>query len=389
MYSRIVPKPPKTFLLLGPRGTGKSTWLRQQKFALTIDLLKSRTRIDLERDPGLIHQWAAHLKPGDWVLIDEVQKVPALLDEAHSLYEEKRLQFALSGSSARKLKRSGANLLGGRALQYRFFPLVFPEYQGSISWRDRMEFGTLPLVLDQPEVREETLDTYVDTYLRQEIIEEGVVRKLEPFSRLLQVAAMRNGQILNIENIAREARVGRTTVDTYFEILYDTLIGYRLPAYQPGIKAKETAHPKFYFFDSGVARAAAGLTREPIDSALAGFFFETFLLNEVRAYSEYSRKKRELFYYSVSGGGDIDLIIQLEKKTVQKQDTVIAVEFKMRNQWDSSWTRQLESFRELKGFKNVIRVIGVYTGERRLRSGGVDVLPVDDFLGELFSGKIF
>ncbi|MGK5089026.1 AAA family ATPase, partial [Bdellovibrionota bacterium FG-2] len=284
MFKRIFQMPKKSFLLLGPRGTGKSTWLRTQKFDLVIDLLKSRTRLELERNPSHLHALVAPIASGGWVLIDEVQKIPALLDEVHSIYEERGINFALTGSSARKLKRSGVNLLAGRALNFSFFPLVYPEYGDAIPLMDRVEWGTLPLVVDQMEHRADTLETYVDNYLRQELVEEGIVRNLEPFTRFLQISAMMNAQILNVENIARDAQVKRPTVDKYFEVLIDTLIGYRLPAYQPGLKTKEVAHPKFYFFDPGVARAAAGLVREPLDRSQLGFQLETFLLNEVRAY---------------------------------------------------------------------------------------------------------
>ena len=218
------------------------------------------------------------------MLIDEVQKVPELLDEVHHLYEERRLHFALSGSSARKLKRSGVNLLAGRAINRRMFPLTFPEYSsGNFSSDDLTEWGTLPLVLDQFEHRAETLSSYVDNYLRQELLEEGIVRNIEPFVRFLAVAGQMNGQTLNVENVARESKVGRTTVDKYFAVLVDTLIGFRLAAYQPSIRVNEVAHPKFYFFDAGVARAAAGLAFESLDKYYKGFLFETYLLNEVRA----------------------------------------------------------------------------------------------------------
>ncbi len=389
MFKRIFQMPKKSFFLLGPRGTGKSTWFRTQTFDLVIDLLKSRTRLELERNPSHLHALTAPIASGGWVLIDEVQKIPALLDEVHSIYEERGINFALTGSSARKLKRSGVNLLAGRALNFSFFPLVYPEYGDAIPLMDRVEWGTLPLVVDQMEHRADTLETYVDNYLRQELVEEGIVRNLEPFTRFLQVAALMNAQILNVENIARDAQVKRPTVDKYFEVLIDTLIGYRLPAYQPGLKTKEVAHPKFYFFDPGVARAAAGLVREPLDRSQLGFQLETFILNEVRAYNEYSRRKRDLYHYALSGGRDIDLIIQLEKKTTSKSDRVVAIEFKLKNKWDSGWTKQLEEFRAWKGASSVEKLIGVYTGEQRLKIGNVEVFPVDGFLKALHSGEIY
>jgi predicted AAA+ superfamily ATPase len=216
MYKRILVRPHKSFFLLGPRGTGKSTFLRTQTFALKLDLLSSKTRLELERNPSHLTDLCRVLQKNAWVLIDEVQKIPELLDEVHFLIEEHGLNFALSGSSARKLKRADANLLAGRALNCKMFSLVYPEYGEAIPLADRLEWGTLPLVVDQKDLRADTLETYVDNYLRQELVEEGIVRSLAPFSRFLQIAATMNGQILNVENIARESKVGRTTVDSYF-----------------------------------------------------------------------------------------------------------------------------------------------------------------------------
>jgi predicted AAA+ superfamily ATPase len=394
MFKRLLQFPQKSFFLLGPRGTGKSTWLKQHDFALKIDLLRSRERLEYERDPSILHERVAKLKRGDWVLIDEVQKVPALLDEVHSIYEDKKINFALSGSSARKLKRSGANLLAGRALNYRMFPLVFPEYESGLikadfKFQDLIDWGTLPLILSAPDHRAETLEAYIDNYLRQELIEEGIVRKMDPFSRFLYVAGQMNGQILNVENIAREAKVKRPSVDNYFAVLADTLLGFRLRAYQPGLRVNEVTHPKFYFFDSGVARAAAGLTRDELDDAYRGFLFETFILNEVSCYNEYLGKKRDLFYYALRSGGDIDLIIQLQKRTQTRSDRVIAIEIKLGKKIRSEWLDFLIRFDSDQ--KNTIaqRKIIVYNGITPETRHGIDILPVELFLTELYQGKIY
>jgi len=394
MFKRLLQFPQKSFFLLGPRGTGKSTWLKQHDFALKIDLLRSRERLEYEREPSILHERVAKLKRGDWVLIDEVQKIPALLDEVHSIYEDKKINFALSGSSARKLKRSGANLLAGRALNYRMFPLVFPEYESGLikadfKFQDLIDWGTLPLILSAPDHRAETLEAYIDNYLRQELIEEGIVRKMDPFSRFLYVAGQMNGQILNVENIAREAKVKRPSVDNYFEVLTDTLLGFRLRAYQPGLRVNEVTHPKFYFFDSGVARAAAGLTRDEIDDAYRGFLFETFILNEVSCYNQYLGKKRDLFYYALRSGGDIDLIIQLQKRTQTRSDRVIAIEIKLGKKIRSEWLDFLIRFDSDQ--KNTIaqRKIIVYNGTTPETRHGIDILPVEVFLTELYQGKIY
>ncbi len=214
LIKRTLELPNKTFFLFGPRGTGKSTLLKQKlKAAIEINLLKSSDFLSLSHNPSLLREKLDHLKSGQWVLIDEVQKIPALLDEVHALYEEKRLHFALSGSSARKLKRGGANLLAGRALQNYLFPLMKKEYGEKAKLKDIIDWGSLPGVVTDQKNRIETLASYVETYLRQELMEEGLVRKLEPFSRFLKVAGIYNAHILNIENVARECQVGRTTVD--------------------------------------------------------------------------------------------------------------------------------------------------------------------------------
>jgi predicted AAA+ superfamily ATPase len=224
-------------------------------------LLKSKNFLPLVQDPSSLANRVGHPKKGSRVFIDEVQKIPAL-------YEEKKFKFALSGSSARKLKRGGANLLAGRALQVFLFPLIYSEYQKIYNLDDAIDWGTLPLIVTDKENRKQTLETYVETYLRQELIEEGLIRKLDPFARFLQIAGLYSGQILNIENVARESHIGRTTIDKYFEILEDTLIGFRLPAFQEKAKTKEVQQPKFFFFDSGVSRACAGLLDDPTDSSL-------------------------------------------------------------------------------------------------------------------------
>jgi predicted AAA+ superfamily ATPase len=270
------------------------------------------------------------------------------------------------------------------------FPLVQSEYSvGSYALDELVDWGTLPLVHDNFEFRKETLTSYVDNYLRQELIEEGIVRKVEPFARFLATAGQVNGQILNVENIARESKVKRPTVEKYFEVLYDTLIAYKLPAYQPNIRMNESAHSKFYFFDAGVARAAAGYVYETLDQAYRGFLFETYLLNEIRAYNDYAGKNRDLFYYAVRGSGDIDLVIQLSKQTKTRPDKVIAIELKLGSSWRSEWAKSLLILNENPAKSVVERSIIVYSGSQREMRSSVELIPVNDFLQELRSGKIF
>jgi predicted AAA+ superfamily ATPase len=381
--------PQKSFLLLGPRGTGKSTLLKMSVPArLEVNLLKSVHFLPLQQNPSLLQEWVGHLKAGDWVVVDEVQKIPALMDEIHAIYEEKRLHFAITGSSARKLKRGGANLLAGRALRVDLFPFVRSEIKDLLPLRDVLDWGCLPAVVLDVENRRETLATYVETYLRQELVEEGLIRKLEPFVRFLKVAGMHNAQILNVENIAREAHLKRTTVDSYFEVLEDTLIGYRLPAIKLNIHSKELQHPKFYFFDSGVARASAGLIFDEVDSVWRGFALETWILNEVRAFNSYQKRGKEFYYYKATGGSELDLVIETQRKTLSKPRELIGIEIKSASSWDRKWTRGLLRVQEEKK-SGIKRSIGIYLGSRTLTQDGVDIFPVQKFVEELYAGRIF
>lgn len=388
MFERIIKFPQRSFILIGPRGTGKTTWLKRNKFNLIVDLLVSRDRIKLLADPHYLSTMVSGLKKGDWMLIDEVQKIPELLEEVHHIYEEKKINFVLSGSSPRKLKRLHANLLAARAINLRMFPFVHNEIKNEIPIEDRILYGTLPVVVDADDYRKETLETYVENYLQQELMEERVVRRIDSFLRFLNVAGQLNGQILNVKNISRECSVPRTTVDGYFDILFETLIAFRLPAYRPGLKVKEISNYKFYFFDSGVARSCAGLIREELDKSYVGYLFETYLLHEVRAYNEYAGKKRELFFYGINNSFEIDLIIQLKKKTISTPEEVIAVEFKYQEKWKQGYNRPLNSFGDNSKIK-VKKVMGVYCGKLKLVFDDIVVYPVEQFLELLWEGEFF
>lgn len=387
VISRYLLLPKRSFLLLGPRGTGKSTLIRQQiKFDLEIDLLKSKFFLPLSANPSVLEEWTKSLPSGAWIYIDEIQKIPALMDEVHSLYESRRFNFALSGSSARKLKRGGANLLAGRALSAQLFPFTQEEYKAHHSLDSAIEWGALPQVITEPEFRKDFLSSYVETYLREELIEEGLIRKLEPFLRVLQVVGLYNGQVLNIENIARESHVGRTSIDKYFEILEDTLIGFRLPPLRQKWNAKEITHPKFYMFDPGVARACAGLLSDEMDASWLGFSLETLIINEVRAYNHYLGKNRALFYYKYSGGYEIDLLIENRKKTLSSPQQLTAIEVKSTRKWDKRWNAPLRDLKE-KSKGRVRRIAGVYRGSQTLEFDDVTVYPVERFLERLSKGE--
>lgn len=389
MYPRLLNPPTQSFFLFGARGVGKTTWAQSViPEAKRLSLLDQRLYLRLLRDPHAIAEILGGLKPHSWVFLDEVQKIPSLLDEVHRLIEEKKLKFILTGSSARKLKRGGANLLGGRALTLRMESLSSAELKEAFVLNDCLQWGGLPLVAQESSNRAEILDSYVSTYLKEEIKEEGLVRKLEPFVRFLEVAGIVNAEILNLENIARDAAVPRSSLDGYFGILEETLLGTRLYPYQPGMKVREVKHPKFYWLDPGVARGAAGLLHEPVDAAWLGKAFETWIFHEIRVHSETARKFRPIYYFRTGAGVEIDFIIETRRKTLSQSSEVIALEVKYSKKWDRRWSKGVADF-AAHGKVKVRDQIGVYLGSDELKVGSMRVLPVGQFLAELHEGRIF
>jgi predicted AAA+ superfamily ATPase len=381
--------PERSFFLFGPRGTGKSTWLRQVLAeAPRFDLLDAALYLELTRDPHRLEALVGPQPANHWVVLDEIQKVPALLDEVHRLIEARRWRFALCGSSARKLRRGGANLLAGRALTLSFEGFTASELGDRFDLASALEWGALPFVAlaeaDAPDI----LAAYVNTYLKEEIREEGLVRQVPPFVRFLGVAGQLNSQAVNGHNIAREAAVPRSTVDTYFAILTDTLIGHFLPAWRPGAKVREVAHPKFYWFDPGVARAAAGLLRDPADRVWLGTALETLIFHELRVHNEISRQHRPLGYYRTPAGVEVDFVIETRKRQSSEPAHVVTIEVKLAEKWDRSWEKPMRDLGAQTGLK-VDRAFGVYTGTRRYEYDDLTVFPAADFLRALHAGEVF
>lgn len=379
----------KSFFLFGARGVGKSTWIEKTlDYDFKINLLENRTYLELLRDPSLLEAKLGHLKAGSWVVIDEVQKIPELLTEVHRLIEDRKFLFALTGSSARKLKKGGADLLGGRAIRRWMEPFTAAELQDQFDLDTALKWGTLPLVYLDIENAAETLEAYAQTYLREEIKEEGLVRKLDSFVRFLEIASLLNAQLVNADAIARDAKIPRSSVEGYFSILEDTLVGFRLPAYQPKAKVKETSHPKFYWFDSGVARACANLLSQEPESGWMGGALETYVFHELRVYNHVFKKMKSIFYYNVPSGLEVDFVIELESGSRTKKPEVVMIEVKLAKKWDRSWNRSMISLKET-GALRVSRCIGIYCGTERLTFGEVEVLPVEQFLVELYSGRVY
>jgi predicted AAA+ superfamily ATPase len=386
---RLLNRPGRSFFVFGPRGTGKSTWLRQVLAeAAWFDLLDAALFLELSRDPHRLEAMIGHLADDSWVVLDEIQKIPPLLDEVHRLMETRRWRFALCGSSARKLKSGGANLLAGRALTFSMESFSAAELGESFDLGFALDWGLLPFVHNEPEAAADILAAYVNTYLKEELQAEGVIRKVPPFVRFLAVAGQLNGQAVNAQNIAREAAVARSTVDAYFAVLSDTLVGHVLPAWRPGLKVREAAQPKFYWFDPGVARAAAGLLRDPADRTWQGASLETLVYHELRVYNEISRKQRAISYYRTPAGVEADFIVETAGRRPGRPPRVTAIEVKRAERWDRSWEKPLRSLAGSEGVE-VERMVGVYCGRRSYRFDGLQVRPFKEFVSALHAGEVF
>lgn len=380
MYSRLLKKPGQSILLFGPRGTGKSTWIQHQfPKAIKYDLLNSQESIRLSKNPSVLYNELHPIKSQQWIIIDEVQKVPALLDEVHRLIEEKKLKFILSGSSARKLKRGSANLLAGRALTTYLFPLVSAEVDFNLSIPDYLVKGMLPMAYQSHDANH-YLMSYVETYLKEEIQSEALTRNLGSFARFLEIAARQNGQITNASNIAREAMVERKTVENYFQILVDTLIGYWLPVWKLKTSNKQVTSPKFYFFDTGVVRALSGRIAYPAMQEELGPLLETALLNELRAYLAYHQLYYKIYFWRNYNHVEVDFIIETK-------NGFVAIECKASAYWDKKFNHGFMAIREsIKTSK--VKFYGVYLGARSAKMDDVHVIPLVDFLKKLWSQEV-
>jgi predicted AAA+ superfamily ATPase len=383
MYTRRLQLPSRSFLLLGPRGTGKTTWLRAHLAeARWYNLLLDREHLRLLRDPGLFRREIEALPAGSWVVVDEVQRLPALLNEVHDALASapRRWRFALTGSSARRLRRGNANLLAGRVISRQMYPLTLAELQSQPAVDDLLRFGSLPLVRAERALatRVDLLEAYLETYLAQEVRAEALVRSLESFTRFLEVAALANGQVTNVAGLARDAAVARPTVQGYFEVITDTLLGTWLPAWRPRAKVKEVQHPKFYLFDCGVVRALARRLREPLDGAERGNLLETLVLSELRAHMAYSGCGGTLSYYRTPSGTEVDFVWTRGRHS-------IGIEVKASRQWRSEYGRAL---REMREHRTLTQCHAIYLGDTPQQDGPVSVQPLFAFLDALSAGRV-
>lgn len=366
----------RSIFLLGPRQTGKSTYLRTSfNGAKYYDLLEADTFRALSFKPESIRE---QLREQDTlIVVDEIQKLPTLLDEIHLLIERnKDLRFILTGSSARKLKRSGTNLLGGRALTLRFFPLVFPE-TGAALLAQRLQFGGLPGLLTLPPKEAwEDLNNYVGTYLQEEIRAEGLTRSIESFSRFLTVAGQANSQQLNYTKIGSDAQVPPRTVREFFSVLEDTLVGTQLLPFKEGKKRKPVSTSKFYFFDVGVAHALQGLQHLSQGSVDYGVAVEHLIFTELQAYLSYNQIDLPLTYWRTTSNIEVDFVI----------GDKIAIEVKARGriaESDCSGLRRLNEEVNLK-----LKIVVSSEATSWTTADGIRILPLSKFLEELWDGRI-
>lgn len=358
----------KSHFLLGPRQTGKTFWIRYcLPNVLFYDLLDTSTFLALSQNPGQIEQ---ELRTQDTtVVIDEIQRLPELLNEVQRLIENRKTHFLLTGSSARKLRRGGVNLLGGRARTKYLHPLTFSELGSSFNLGQVIERGTLPSIYFSGDPKAD-LDAYTGSYLQQEIIAEGTTRNIPAFSRFLKVAALCNSQIVNFTNLANDAQVPRTTVYEYFEILKDTLILHELPAWKKSRKRKPIVSSKYYFFDIGVVGHLQGRAFAPGTSEF-GEAFETYLFHELLSYRDY-KSGEDLHFWKSTTGLAVDFIL----------GDHTAIEVKAKAIISPNDIKSLTALSEEKQFKHYLCV----SLEKRTRTvGPISILPYQEFLKNLWA----
>ncbi|MCP5102730.1 MAG: ATP-binding protein [bacterium] len=378
---RVLPVPKQSFFLFGPRGTGKTTWVNHEfknahRFNLLDESLYQSYMADISQFAGQLRT----LEPGSWVFVDEIQRLPNLLNEVHRFMEEQDLNFILTGSSARKLKKSGVNLLAGRALYKKMHPFLPAELGDGFNLESVLTFGSIPLVWNAPE-KKETLKAYVRMYLKEEIQAEALVRNLPGFIRFLPVAALLHGQNLNISGAARDTGVARTTLNGYIEILEDTLLAFRLPAYDLKLRLREKKHPKLYWVDPGLVRAVNNRFGELYPEE-RGALFEGFIAGVLKAYQDYGDLFDEFFYWSPASAQKTEVDFLLKR-----ENDIIAIEVKSGLNIQRTHLKGLKAISGLEGLKKRILV---YPGEKKMKTeDNIEIWPLPFFLDSLNNNTLW
>lgn len=371
---RFIQAHPGSFFLFGPRGTGKSTWLRALRDqAIWFDMLDPETlRLFQARPERLMERVAAQPLVTD-VVIDEAQKVPALLDVVHKLIEgERPLRFILTGSSARKLRRGAANLLAGRLTELQMHPFMAAELGDAFDLQRALEVGLVPLVWSAA-VPENTLRAYASLYLQEEVQAEALVRNVGAFARFLEAISFSHGSLLNLSEVARECQVGRKTVEGYLEILEDLLLSFRVPVFTRRAKRHLVAHDKFFYFDAGVYRSIR--PKGPLDSPeeIEGMALEGLIAQHLRAWASYRSVQAQLYYWRTKSGSEVDFVMY-------GADVFVAMEVKRSRHVHHTDLRALKAFQEDYPEATVCLL---YMGQEEIKINDILCLPCDGFLKRL------
>jgi uncharacterized protein len=376
--SRYIKVLQDSFFLLGPRGTGKSTWL--QRFmpdALVLDLLDAEKYRTFLARPELLEDWLEANWKGQDVVIDEIQKVPALLSVVHRYIERRKARFVLTGSSARKLKRTGTDLLGGRAGISVAHPFMASELGEDFSLEQALSLGMVPLIHGARDPAA-ALKGYVSLYLREEVMAEGLVRNVGDFSRFLEVLSFSHGSILNISEVARESQVCRKTVEGYVSIVEDMLLGERLPVFSKRAKRNLVKQAKFYYFDAGVFRSLR--PRGPLDAPqeIDGLALEGLVYQHLKAWCDYSGE-HELYFWRTPGGSEVDFVVY---------GSSCFFAFEVKNSRTVS-RRDVRGLREFQSdYPEAITAL-LYRGKERIMTNGILCIPSDEFFQKVVPGRPF
>ena len=378
ILSRFFQDTSQSYFLFGPRGTGKSTWVKQHlKTALYIDLLAPEVFRSYSAKPERLRNIAEAQNSVSTIVVDEIQKVPQLLDVIHQMMEQHpEWRFVLTGSSARKLKRSEVDLLAGRAVLKSMHPFMAAELEDKFSMENALTIGMVPLTINSVSP-EQTLNAYATLYIREEVQMEGLVRNIGAFNRFLESASFSHGAVLNISDVARDCQVGRKTVEGYFSILEDLLLAFRIPVFTKRAKRNLTFHPKFYFFDAGIFRSIrpAG----PLDSPqeIDGAALEGLIAQQLRAWISYSGDLCNLYFWRTKSGNEVDFV-------VYGKDTFLAIEVKNSAKIHSKSVKGLLAFKE--NYPEAQTCL-LYRGKERIKIKNVLCIPCEEFLLNLIPNK--
>ena len=375
MYNRILKLPlegKSSVFLFGPRGTGKTSWIKSHlPDALYFDLLNYGVYSSLKTKPQKL---ASVITPNydGWIVIDEVQMIPELLNEVHRLIESRKLRFLLTGSSARSLRKAGVNLLAGRALTYNMHPLVIQEIGSSFNLNHSLQFGMLPAVVNH-EDPQKYLESYVKTYIREEVLQEGLTRNIGAFTQFLEAASFSQGQVINCSEIARELSINRLIVTNYFDILNDLLIASRLEPFKVRAKRQSIAHNKFYFFDCGVYRTVRPHGLLDSTQEAEGSTPETLFLQSLQAINDYFNLGYKIYFWRTLAGNEVDFVLYGPRG-------LHAFEIKRSSTVTSDALKGLKSFQ--KDYPEAKTYL-INTGALREYHGSMQVIPIEQALWDL------